>query len=669
MRICFLDFESRSECDLPAHGVDRYAHDPSTDILCLAWAIDDGPVELWANPAYAPQRGGDLFPDIDADLFVASNSRFDRLIYEQIAVSRYGGRPIPRSAWMDAAAVMRSLNLPSGLAEYCAVLGTEHQKDPRGSELIKLLSIGPWNPAHTDSPELAHMLAYCARDVEAMRAAWNAVGGNLDTLTAYDFLVNENINDRGVGIDVDFAQAAARSCATQADEADQALGERWFEIIPATTRKPERIKRLTARHHAWKKDILSGFLDSSPGLWKAFPVGEPSCDEKARQKLRQALSEGSVRDQVPADTLENLELFLNALDLAGGTAGRKYEKICALERGGYLMGAYIFAGASQTGRYSSRGAQLQNLKRTVHEDFESVRVDVCEGEGGRSVAELATCIRPTFRASDDHIFTWVDYGQIEARVLPWLAGAEHILDVFRAGVDIYVATAQKILGKEEISREERQNFGKLPVLALGFGGGRGALVNVARNLGVKLTEYQAQEIVDSYRAANPWLTTFWAEVESAFQLAAENPWKEYPAGRFISYMGDERGNVACYIPHGRTLHYAEVLHERVPGWDGELRWQYRFRGVVGRNPVRKKVWAGSLVENVVQAVANSVLRQALRNTKLDVVMHSHDEIVAEVPEAQADEAEAQLSADMLNIPWADGLPLKVEGACGFRYAK
>jgi DNA polymerase len=417
---------------------------------------------------------------------------------------------------------------------------------------------------------------------------------------------------------------------------------------------------------------------------------------------------GLSADETKAHEVATLRLY------GAGASPKKFARLAAQQVDGMLRGQYRFAGAGQTGRITSRGAQIQNLARDVlgaDGAAEAALVDaIAEGCSYAALAaaepadvpvarKLALLVRPALIAGPGKVFAWSDWSAIEARVTPWLAAsedAEKVLDIFRANdadpaqPDIYMTTAAGILHKNDpsgVTKMER-GIGKVAVLALGFGGSIGALKNMALNYRIHLDDAEARRIVDAWRAANPWAPEFWGahrDGESfglwgAAMRAWEIPGQITTAGRIAfvyreDYLG---GTLFMALPSGRLLTYprprwrdVDVLQDGKP--TGEKRHELSFRRARGR----AKLWHGTLAENATQAVAADLLRQTVTQIEtnpalafMPIRMTTHDEIVVEVDEARAEEAKALLRREMLTLPgWAAGLPLQSEESVCAWYTK
>ena len=397
-----------------------------------------------------------------------------------------------------------------------------------------------------------------------------------------------------------------------------------------------------------------------------------------------------------------------------GAAPKKFARLAAQQVDGVLRGQYRFAGAGQTGRLTSRGAQIQNLTHDVlGEDGaeEAALVDaIADGCSYAALVaarpaevpaarKLALLVRPALIAEPGKVFVWSDWSAIEARITPWLAaspGAEQVLDIFRARdrdptqPDIYTLAAAAVLHKnpKTITKAERA-IGKVVVLALGFGGSVGALQRMALQYRISLDAAEARRIVDAWREANPWAREFWgahSDGESfglwgAALTAWELPGAITTAGRlgFVYHADYLGGTLFLALPSSRVLSYprpcwrdADVLGEDGKP-TGEKRTELSFRRAHGR----ARLWHGTFCENAVQATAADILRETVRRIEenpalafMPIRMTTHDEIVCEVEEARAAEAKALLRAEMLTLPdWAAGLPLQSEESVCFYYTK
>lgn len=427
------------------------------------------------------------------------------------------------------------------------------------------------------------------------------------------------------------------------------------------------------------------------------------------QGVEQAAETG-IGKQMVLDMLESVELdplvrqVLMYRRDGGGSSAKKYRAIAKrLSADDRLRGALVYAGAAATGRWSSRGAQLQNLPRggTVKTDdairdlFSGADINYIEDVYGPPLIVASELLRPVFTASPDHWLARGDYSQIEARVLAWLAGQENVLDAFLAydrgtGPDLYKITASGIYGKpvEEITKAERQ-IGKVAMLALGYQGGKGAFLAMAKGYGVKVSEEKAEEIKLAWRAANPCIAGsgfdgsqvgLWKQLEWAALACVKDPPNIFhPVGDFGIGFRRNKKAMAMRLPSGRWLVYWWPKLEEV-----EVTWSDKKKLAVtywAEDPI-KKTWAkftaygGLWTENLVQAAARDLMAYALvRFTLVGIrpILTVHDEGIGEAPKTRfprAEDAAAAVKQVMEHIPaWAAGLPVSADASAAERYVK
>lgn len=619
----WVDFETRSACDLKTAGVYNYAQSLSTEVLCMAYAYDDGDVQMWT--------GGPL-PDFTGHQIRAHNAAFERLIFWYVLQQDY-----PLEQFYCTAAQARANCAPGSLEDAGRFAGASMRKDHRGGHLVRQCCIPPYNTAL-----LPELFDYCAQDVRAMRAISKGMRGLSDD-ELLDYHVNERINDRGVLVDVELARSAVRYASAELIEIQDTVAKVTQGAV-LSVRSP--------RMRQWVQDRVS------PEQLKLMTVEDKiSIDKTVRANLLAC-------DDLDPDVREVVQ---SADDLWASSVA-KFARMAALadEEDHRVRGAFVFNGGAATGRLSSYGLQVHNFTRKCASSPQDVRdamvadAPIVPAYGKRVTDVLKGMLRPALIPAAGKQFVVADWSGIEARCNPWLSGGgEDVLDVFRSGQDIYVLTAAAIFKTPDVTPELRQ-VGKVAVLACGYGGGVGAFAAMGRAYGVHLPEAVAKRTVDAWRRVNQWAVRYWQALESAYMRAMRNPNQEFAAGR-VFYLFD--GTHLWYaLPSGRVLCYPYARFEP----DGVSYAKCAWKPAQGATEwPRARLWSGLAAENICQAVANDLLRHSLRQVE-DVVLTVHDEIVIETASPDVD----ALRQVMCTPPaWASDLPLKVDIKVMSRYGK
>jgi DNA polymerase len=631
----WLDFETRSTCDLRSKGVYNYAQDASTDVLCMSYAFDDEEVVTWAPSEPFPERVRNYTGQIRAH-----NAAFERLIFWYVLQINF-----ELEQFYCTATQARANCAPGSLEDVGRFAGASMKKDHRGAQLIRLMCVPPFK----DSPELmAEMIQYCEQDVRAMRAISQAMR-DLSAEELEDYHVNERINDRGVLVDVPLCQAAVKFASDELIEIEQIVKEVTGGAI-TSVRSP--------RMREW---VLERVGDEAKKLMEKD--GKYSIDKTVRANL--LLMENP--DEVPADVQE----VIQCADDLWASSVAKFNRLSCLadEEDQRVRGAFVFAGGSATGRASSYGAQVHNFTRKCADEPEDVRQAMVRGHaivpryGKRVTDVLKGMLRPALIPATGKHFVVADWAAIEARVNPWLSGrGDDKLELFRTGEDVYKVNAAATFNVrvDAVTKDQRQ-IGKVQELACGFAGGVGAFAAMGRAYGISLPEPVAKRMVDGWRRANPWSVPYWSALEDAYTRAMRNKGREFKAGR-ITYLFD--GSHLWYaLPSGRILCYPYAKLESEGVTYAKAAWK---PAQDAKEWPRARLWKGLACENVTQAVANDLLRHALRQLD-DVVLHVHDEIVLETADPEAAE---NLKRVMCTAPeWAVGLPLNAEVETMKRYGK
>lgn len=648
-RALHVDIETFSATDLRACGVYKYAEDPAFDILLLAYAYDDDPVRVIDLARGETLPEGLVSDIIDEDgtgpVKVAYNAAFER-----VCLSRYLGRRLAPDKWLCTMIQGAAAGYPMGLNACGAALGLPQDKAKlaAGRALIRRFCApaavrGGGYRVNTpdDYPgEWESFKVYVVRDVEAEREVFRRTSYASATVRERtDYMVDQVINDRGVLIDTELVAAARRINGAE------------------TARHTAEAAALTGLANPNSRSQLKAWVEASTGA--------------ELDRLDKAAVSDLLRGDLPDDARRALELRqkLSKSSIA------KYDAMArAVCDDGSVRGSLQFYGAARTGRWAGRLLQVQNLPQNHLDDIAFVRRIVRAGDtdtlamlGYDTADTLSQLIRTAIVAPEGCAFAVADYSAIEARMTAYLCGEEWQLEVFRGDGKIYEATAAQMfhVPVESIGKgsPERQR-GKVASLALGYQGGVGALNAMgADRLG--MSEAEKTDTVTRWRAANKRIVKAWGDLDTAAKqvIAGGEGTMRSVCGTNIYLLG---GRLVLRIPGGRRLHYVEP---RIEG--GRITY-------AGQNSLTKKwerieTYGGKLLENIVQATCRDILAEALRNLYLRgfrVVMHVHDEAVAEVPADGAESALAEMIGTMETVPsWLPGFPLRAAGFTSEFYKK
>ena len=708
---CFIDTETLSGADLKATGIYPYSADPSFRVMIVTYAIGDGPVQRW-DQMDAFDGGWLDWNDAPDDLlaflgrveagqahFVAWNAAFDRLALSRGIKGYSNAKP---EHFMDAMVQAVRSHLPPDLASAGRVTHAAIQKRPEGKRLIKQFCTPPFSSPYVHFQDWLDFCAYAEDDIPPMRDVWQATLP-LSDLAWQQYWASEHINDAGMPVDVAFAEKAGELAIENARRADFDIHRLTGGAIKTVNQHVAlcdwvvaRIGHMSEAVAILLRDVIEEQDEAGDGITRLETYSlERSRVEDLIAYLERIGGERGLTD----DETTVLEV-LRVRAFGASATPKKFVKLLPMvSEGDRLRGQYVYYGAAATGRFSSRGLQIHNLTRATvgPQDVELAVIDkILDGASyddltqygpvGRTLSRL---IRPVFVAPEGQKMLWADYSAIEARVLPWLGeayGAKPVLDIFRQNdadpslPDIYKQQAGSILNKDpkDVTKAERQSHGKVPVLSLGFGGGKGALFAMARNYGASFTDDEAGDIVEKWRATNPWARRYWDDTWEAAIWCMHNPNKLRPVGRRLTYvyMPDYmHGTLVCLLPNGEPLLYPMLrweMRERKDKLTGkvEVREQLTYRRGYGR----AALWYGTLVENAVQAVAGALLKNALlclyRTHPQLVVGHTHDEVIALCPLPDVADSRAALEHAMLDLPeWAEGLPISCEASESSYYTK
>lgn len=628
-RVVVLDLETYSSADLAKTGVHKYVEAPDFEILLMSYALDNSPVQLWDfTQDGVPPWLADLLTDPEVAK-VAHNYQFERA-----CLNKALGIYTPPEQWIDTMHLAAMNGLPMTLEAAGAALQLEQQKLDTGKALIRYFC-KPCAPTKANggrtrnlpehAPEKWELFKeYCLRDTEAEREIFRRLLGTKTTPTErrVEYL-DARINERGIGIDLDFAAKAIGM-----DETFKA-------------RHMAEMQELTGLENPNSVTQLKTWLGTR-GL------NPSSLDKKALADLM-----GTVTDPTTKRVLQLRQML-------GKSSTAKYTAMqTATCEDGRIRGTLQYYGAGRTGRWAGRLLQVQNLPQNHLDHIDMIREIVKSGdlEGLELLYDnipdvLSQLIRTAIVADPGKTFLVADYHAIEAVCIAYLSGERWRLDVFAGDGKIYEASYAQAFGvpKDSVKKgsPERQK-GKIMELALGYGGGPSALLAFgADKLG--LDADQLQELVDKWRAASPAITDMWRACEKAAKAAIRCPGRTYKLANGCAYIRDKDA-LRLILPSGRRLSYWGA-------WLDEDTGSIRFMGQnqTTRKWERMETWGGRLVENIVQAFARDILAEAmlrLEDAGFPVVFSVHDECIVEAPEGSRWEDVAEIMGNP--VSWAPDL--------------
>lgn len=652
MHVMNVDIETYSSVDIKESGVYAYAAAPDFEILLIGYRLDGGRVEVidLTDPLYAHEDYPEFWNSLmDPDVLkTAYNANFERT-----CLAAWTGKPMQPVQWQCTAVHAATLGLPGNLAGVGAALGfpQDKQKGAAGKRLIDYFC-KPCKPTKVNGgrtrnlPEHApekweEFIEYNRQDVVAEEAI-------RDRLAVYKipeseqelWNLDQNMNDNGVLLDMDLVNKIIRY--------DAIYRERLMVEARELTglSNPNSLAQLKDWFLCnYRMEIKSITKDTIPEIHKQLEELE------------------FMHDIAPAVRMLRIRQEL------GKTSVKKY---IAMEHAvfpdGRLRGILQFYGANRTGRWAGRIVQVQNLPQNKIPDLDLARQLVKE-EDFETMELLfegipfvfSQLIRTAFIPSPGCRFVVSDFSAIEARVIAWLADETWRLEVFRTHGKIYEASASQMFHVpiETIKKGSKlRQQGKVAELALGYGGGFGAMK--AMDQARSIPDDEIPMLISNWRKASPNICRFWYNAEGAAKTAIkEHRMVKLKHGITCSYI-----NRILFVglPSGRKLaYYGARIEENAKGRD-----VITYAGVNQETKAwgRLETWGGKLVENIVQAVARDCLAETIRRVSVagyKVVMHVHDEIIVDAPREKKDALKEITDIMAQPISWAPGLPLKGDG--------
>lgn len=671
MRYLFIDFETYSETDIKTAGNYKYCEDPNFEILLCGFVFDTDTDVVILD--LTTKEGKDAFTNLfnavstDKDIIiVAHNANFERIC------SKEYGYEIDPMRFFCTANMSLYCGLPPSLDAVSKILDLQDKKLGTGKNLIRYFST-PCKPTKTNGMRTRNLpendpaaweefKEYLKYDVLSEREIFNKLSRfEFPLLEQRIYAADQRINDYGIKADLQLATAA------------QSMDEQYKERLATLARDKYGIDSLKSMPQ------LKKFIYDRTGVIVT--------------SLNKANIDNVINEIQASETAtdEDKQAVLEVIDLrkeVGKTSNAKYTAILASAgRGDRIRGLFRYYGANRTGRWAGRLVQLQNLPQNHIEDLDGARdlakmhdLDMMEVIYDKPTHILSQLIRTTFIAPEGFTFSVADFSAIEARVIAWAAGEEWRLDLFKdPKADIYCASASKMFGVPVHKGDELRQRGKVAELALGYEGGVNALTIM--DIKKALTEEEKPEIVSKWRKANKKIVSLWRSLESAAKkcIGTRKPQTFKIDENSSIIFRYESGAMTIELPSGRKLFYpsARLGNRTIQGVNGDFDVQdisYFGQDQTTGKWVKLHTYGGKLTENIIQAISRDLLANAIFKVfdlGYNIVLHVHDEIVAEIPKDRKEEIVLQQMIDaMCTAPeWAANIPLRAAGYITDYYKK
>lgn len=646
-----IDLETYSDVDIKKGGVYKYAESDNFEILLFAVSINNSPVVVYDIAC------GDVLPEDLINALVddtvtkwAFNAVFERVCISYWLKKHYPSKfksySIPEDtvgnylnpeSWRCTMIWSAYMGLPLSLEGVGSVLGLKDQKMKEGKDLIRYFCV-PCKPTKTNGGRTRNLphhapdkwslfKEYNKRDVEVEMS----IKEKLHKFPVPEFVweeynLDQVINDRGILIDMQLVKNAI------------VFDERSKETISSQMKDMTDLDNpnSVAQMKAWLSE--QGLETDTLGKKAVAELIKDAPDDLAQVlALRQQLAKSSVKKY---QAMENAVLNDNR-----------------------ARGMFQFYGANRTGRWAGRIIQLQNLPQNHMDDLAEARELVRVGDYDSLEMfyddipdTLSQLIRTAFIARPGYKFYVADFSAIEARVIAHLAGEAWRLETFKAGDDIYCASASKMfhvpVKKHGINGHLRQK-GKIAELALGYGGSVGALKAMGA-LEMGIPEEELQPLVTAWREANPNIVSMWWDFDTAIKNAVKMHSSTESHGIKFTWRS---GMLFITLPSGRKLTYIKPkIGENQFGGESVT-----YEGIgATKKWERLKSYGPKFVENVVQAISRDLLMNAIKTlSHCFICGHVHDEIIIECSDKVSLEV---LCQQMARTPdWMPDILLRADG--------
>lgn len=721
-----LDFETRSALDVRKVGAWIYSTHPTTDILCAGFAVDDAPVSVLKPETLIDFELAEASEN-KATIFCAHNAMFEYCIWHNILVKRYGYQPIPVERWLCTSAKACNMSLPRALEGVTDALNLPIRKDMEGNKIMRKLSrprpkrkgaTGIRFYEYDDCPEdFEHLYEYNRIDVEAERLVDKAIP-DLNPKEQRLWQLDLEINLRGVHVDVPMVKNSLEFLGITKEK----LEAEFAGIVDGAFDKPSQVRQFRdwlAMNGSYFHNLQAATVDR----WLNNFDGDDFLKVKRALEIRRQLSKSSTAKYEKLMNLTDMDdhklrgmfLFYAAITKRWGGRGVQLQN---LPRGTVnsdtainhlMLGDYEwFQGCypNMMEAYSSniRGSFIPSPGNEFYvSDFSSIEarvlawgagqestLEIFREDGDPYIVEASNTFGRTITKNDKEERA---VGKVEVLALGYNGGIGAMATMSSAyGVDlrpvydILWPTATE--DEQQRARQAYDNYIKRSEKA-------GEVDLLSSKAG-----HAADVIKQRWRRNNPNIVQYWSDVENAAVEAVLTGERQCIGNTFNDYGSvsrptivydtmracpsscqdvkcKERGvhnvHLVCKLPSGNCIVYpfARISMRKTPWGQDKKTLTYRTIHEKNFQYVRTHTYGGKLVENITQSIARDLLAEAmvrLDDAGFNIVIHVHDEIVADEPLDRAEfEKFKRLMAEAPD--WAKGLPIGVDGWRGMRYKK
>lgn len=656
MKKLFIDVETFSSVDIKECGAYKYVASPDFEILIIGYAFDDEPVKvidlLRGEPM--PEEFEEALLDEDV-LKVAHNAVFERICFARI------GFNIPPEQWYCTSVKSAYCGLPLSLDQVSKALDLQDKKLETGKSLIKYFSC-PCKPTYVNgqrtrnyprhAPEKWEMYKeYNKYDVLAEREIYRRLEQyEIPEIERKLYAMDQRVNDRGVRIDKQLAASAI------------------YVDTQYTSELTERAKVITGLENPNSPVQIKQFIQKRTG---------EECPTLAKDFIQILIDK--YKDKYP-DIVEMLEIRKS---LSKTSVKKYYTMINCAMADDRVRGTFQFYGASRTGRWAGRLLQLQNLSKNHVPNIEVPRklvrdkdVEAVELMYGDVSDILSQLVRTALIPAPGYKYAVADFSAIEARVISWLANEKWRMDVFHGDGKIYEATGSRMFNvpvsaitKGSVLRDKS----KISELALGYEGGLNALKRMGGER-MGLSDVEMMSLVRKWRLANPAIVAMWEELnEAMYESVRYHRAVKATCRNLIIDTNDDF--MTIQLPVGRKLFYYKPTIKTKKVGSITIANSVFYKGLdqTTKQWIEIDTYGGRCAENVTQGIARDLLADAMLRMEAEgfgIVGSVHDEVITEVPEADAQEWYNKL-LDIMRTPpeWASDLPLNADGGVMDFYQK